>query len=128
MLCRSRNNVIMQTWSEDRGKTWGSVTSTCLSNPNSGIDAVTLSDSTFLLVYNPLKSGAEWYQGRNILKLAYSSDGTNWTDVYTFEDEREGEFSYPAIIQTSDKLVHVVYTANRKTIKHIVLQIKKMPK
>ncbi len=73
-----------------------------LPNPNSGIDAVTLQNGSFLLVYNPLPSGKKWSNGRNILKLAHSTDGVNWTDIYTLENQEKGEFSYPAIIQSSD--------------------------
>jgi alpha-L-fucosidase len=123
MLCRSKENCIIQTWSDTKGKHWSELTKTDLSNPNSGIDAVTLTENGFLLVYNPLTSGQEWYNGRNILCIAHSYDGVNWNKVYTLENEKEGEFSYPAIIQTSDKLIHVTYTANRKNIKHVVLQL-----
>jgi len=34
-----------------------------------------------------------------------------------------GEFSYPAIIQTSDGLLHVVYNYRRTTIQHAVLDM-----
>jgi len=54
--------------------------------------------------------------------VAVSIDGKNWKDVVILEDQPSGKFSYPAIIQTSDKSVHVVYTADRKSIKHVVLK------
>ncbi|HRX56141.1 MAG TPA: hypothetical protein P5016_16625, partial [Verrucomicrobiales bacterium] len=37
-----------------------------------------------------------------------------------FESE-PGEYSYPAIIQTSDGLVHLTYTWKRQKVKHVIL-------
>jgi len=124
MLLRSKQNKIIQSWSIDKGKTWGRLTPTNLPNPNSGIDAVTLKDGSFVLIYNPLMAGKEWSNGRNILKVAHSKDGINWTDIYELENEKQGEFSYPAVIQTSDGLIHITYTFDRKKIKHVVLKTK----
>ena len=123
MLCRSRQNSIYQTWSYDNGLQWTKLEKTSIPNPNSGIDAVTLDSGSFILVYNPLLHGANWYNGRNVLIVAISNDGINWKDIYQLENKRKGEFSYPAVIQASDKSIHITYTHNRKTIKYVVLRI-----
>jgi predicted neuraminidase len=87
-----------------------------LPNPNSGIDAVTLKDGSHIVVYNHLKSG------RNCLNVAISDDGINWKAAALLENDQKGaEFSYPAVIQTNDNMVHVTYTWNRKQIKHVVI-------
>ena len=121
-LLRSDQTCVMESWSADEGKTWSSLVKTNILNPNSGIDAVTLSSGLQVIVYNPKKGGGDWVNGRNKLNVAVSVDGKNWKDVAILEDQPSGEFSYPAIIQTSDKAVHVVYTADRKSIKHVVLK------
>ena len=88
-----------------------------LNNPNSGVDGVTLKNGTHLLVYNPN------INGRSKLVLSESDDGINWTDKLILEDEETGEFSYPAIIEASDGLVHISYTFNRRNIKHVVIEV-----
>ena len=121
-LLRSNQNYIMESWSTDEGKTWSPLDKTNVLNPNSGIDAVTLSTGLQVLIYNPMESGKDWVNGRNKLNVSISADGKNWKDVAVLEDQPTGEFSYPSVIQTRDKMVHVVYTANRKSIKHVVLK------
>jgi len=121
-LLRSNQNCIMESWSADEGKTWTPLAKTSLLNPNSGIDAVTLKSGLQVLVYNPAISGKEWSNGRSKLNVAVSADGKKWKDLLKLEDEQSGEFSYPAVIQSSDGLVHIVYTHNRKTIKHVALK------
>jgi len=115
-LGRTRQGKIFETWSEDNGKTWGKLTLTALPNPDSGIDAVTLRDGRQLLVYNHTANG------RSPLNIALSADGKHWQAALTLEDEPGKEFSYPAVIQTRDGLVHIVYTWNRKRIKHVVVE------
>ena len=125
LLCRSRQGAIAESWSEDEGKTWGAFAKTNLPNPNSGIDATTLRNGLQILVYNPTRKGALWSAGRNILCVAVSADGKSWKDVYTLENEKSGEFNYPAVIETQDGRVHVSYTWKRKNIRHVVLEIEK---
>jgi len=122
ILCRSRNNVILQAYSEDNGNTWSEFSRTSLPNPNSGIDAVTLNNGWHLLVYNPTTQGRN---GRAKLNVAISEDGINWLDAVILENEEKGEFSYPAVIQSKDGNVHITYTYNRINVKHVVLEIVK---
>lgn len=122
LLCRSRQNVIVSTWSKDSGNTWSKLTALNLPNPNSGTDAISLKNGLQMLVYNPLAAGKDWWEGRSVLKLAISNDGINWKDVYTLEQHDKGEYSYPAIIQSKDGIVHISYTAERKKIKYLEMR------
>jgi predicted neuraminidase len=125
-LGRTRQGRIFEIWSADGGKTWGRMSLTDLPNPNSGIDALTLADGRHLLVYN--HSGlflGKWSGHRSPLNVALSADGREWQAALVLENE-PGEFSYPAVIQTADRLVHITYTWKRKSIKHVVLDPAKL--
>ena len=123
ILCRSKQGEVIESWSEDNGKTWGKLSATSLLNPNSGTDAQTLKNGTHMIVYNPTIPGKEWFNGRFKLNVALSQDGKKWNDILILEDgDTKKEFSYPAIIQTRDGKVHITYTFDRRNIKHIVLQ------
>ncbi|MEG3655845.1 sialidase family protein [Arenibacter palladensis] len=127
VLCRTRQNVISQSWSEDQGQTWSKMTATELPNPNSGTDAVTLKDNRQLLIYNHTTKEGEEPKGRNMINLAISEDGINWKPVMTLENvPAESGYSYPAIIQTSDGLVHITYTYVRQSVKHVVIDPKQL--
>ncbi len=116
---RTRQGKVFEVWSEDNGKTWGEMTLTALPNPNSGTDAVTLADGRHLLVYNHTP------RGRSPLNVAVSADGKAWHSALVLESE-PGEYSYPAVIQAADGLVHVTYTWKRQRVKHVVLDPKKL--
>ena len=120
ILCRSRDNSVMQAFSEDNGDTWSQITRTALPNPNSGTDAITLSNGFHLLVYNPTVKGKN---GRSKLSVALSKTGEDWQEVLSLENEKKGEFSYPAVIESSDGKIHISYTHNRRNIKHVVLEL-----
>jgi alpha-L-fucosidase len=117
MLCRSREKRIVETWSNDQGKTWSALQATTLPNNNSGIDAVTLDNGIQLLVCNPIE------EGRNKLSLLESIDGKKWNEIIVLEDQPKGEFSYPAIIRGKDGTVNITYTYNREKIKFVRLKI-----
>ena len=98
-----------------------------LPNPNSGTDAVTLHDGRQLLIYNHTTREGEEPKGRNLLNLALSTDGIQWEPVMTLENEPiEDGYAYPAIIQSSDGLVHITYTYNRRSIKYVLVDPAKL--
>jgi len=119
ILCRSKQDVIVQATSRNGGITWSELSATKLPNPNSGIDAVTLADGRFLLVYNHTTSA------RSPINVAISEDGENWFAAAVLENS-PGEFSYPAVIQSSDGLIHVTYTWKRRKIRHVAIDLKKL--
>jgi len=118
-LGRSKQGRIWQSWSNDAGITWSPMTLIDLPNPNSGTDAVTLSDGRHLLVYNHIS------KGRSPLNVAISEDGKSWQAALILEDQA-GEYSYPAVIQANNGSVHITYTWKRQRIKHVVLDPAKL--
>lgn len=121
-LGRTQQSRIFETWSDDNGKNWTPLALTSLPNPNSGIDAVTLKDGRFLLVYNHNPSP----KGRSPLNVAVSTNGRDWQAALVLENEVGPQFSYPAVIQSSDGLVHITYTWKRLRIKHAVVDPNKL--
>lgn len=128
-LCRTRSGFESTTWSYDGGETWTPMERTELPNPGSGTDAVTLKDGRQLLVYNHSTPPTERPSKgvRYPLDVALSSDGVHWDRVLTLESVPRGAgYAYPAVIQTSDGLVHITYTWDRDRIKHVVLDPAKL--
>lgn len=106
--------------SADAGVTWTQAKPTSLPNPNSGIDAVGLRDGRIVMVYN--HTG----KGRSPLNVAVSRDGEDWRMFATLESE-QGEFSYPAVIQSASGDVHITYTWNRRKIRHMRISLSEIP-
>ncbi|MEM7317167.1 MAG: sialidase family protein [Planctomycetota bacterium] len=121
VLCRTKQGVIATSSSSDNGRTWSQPEAADLPNPNSGIEVVTLKDGRHLLIYNHLDSGSGTWGRRGLLNLAISKDGQRWKKVGVLEKEEGKEFSYPAIVQSPDGLVHMTYTWKRQRIKHVVV-------
>ena len=129
ILCRTQERTIAQSWSADNGKTWSEFKPTMLPNNNSGTDAVTLQDGRQLLVYNHVLPNDTLKKGKGLrtpLNVAISEDGKVWYAALVLEDSPISQYSYPSVIQSSDGLVHIVYTWRRKAIKHVVVDPSKL--
>lgn len=127
LLARSRNRAIVESWSQDNGETWSALAKTSLPNNNSGTDAVTMKDGRHVLVYNHVLPPGDLAKGaRTPLNVAISKDGKNWSAALILEDSPISQYSYPAVIQTSDGLLHFIYTWRREKIKHVVVDPSKL--
>jgi predicted neuraminidase len=102
----------------DDGETWGEVTSSPLPNPGSGVDAVTLPNDHWVLIYN------DTVKGRNKLAVSLSTDeGKTWNATRHLEDHSSGSYHYPAIIVDADGNLHAIYSyfvEGGKSMKHAV--------
>jgi predicted neuraminidase len=127
ILCRSKDKYILSAFSSDNGRTWTELKPLDLPNPNSGTDAVTLKDGRHVLIYNDVKPSKTWGD-RNVLNMAISKDGLTWDAAVLLENDldNDSEYSYPAVIQTNDGMVHITYTWNRELIKHVVVNPEKL--
>ena len=102
--------------SSDEGVSWGDVGMSELINPGSGLDGVRLKNGHWILAHNDTQTG------RNKLAVSVSTDeGATWATSRHLENQPKGSFHYPCVIQTSDGMIHCVYSYfcdEGKTMKH----------
>ena len=102
--------------SKDDGLTWGPVYSSTLPNPGSGLDGVRLANGHWVLVYN------DTTDGRHSLAVSLSEDeGKTWRWTRHLENDENGSYHYPAVIQGANGTIHAVYSyfvEGGKSMKH----------
>ena len=102
--------------SADEGMTWGPVGVSELVNPGSGLDGVRLKNGHWVLVHN------DTAEGRNRLAVSLSKDeGRTWAASRHLEDQPNGSYHYPCVMQSSDGMIHSVYSyfcKDGKSMKH----------
>jgi predicted neuraminidase len=104
---------ILESESNDGGKTWTDPKQTNLHCPGAGIAMTRLANGNLVLVHND--SPTE----RSPLSIRRSTnEGKTWSDPLHLESN-PGEYSYPCVLQTSDGRIHVTYTFRRYSIKHV---------
>lgn len=109
-------NKIRVCESTDDGVHWGPVGTIDIVNPGSGLDAVRLQNGHWAMVYN------DKVNDRNSLAISISDDeGKSWKWTRHLEQQEEGRYHYPALIQARNGNLQCVYTYSveeGKTMKH----------
>ena len=117
-----RPNRVIQSISSDQGENWSTVKDLNIYNPGSSLHTLHLSGEKWLMVNNNLE------HGRNILNLNQSLDeGETWESIFEIEnsDNQKDSFSYPTIIYSKKKQIHLTYSYSsrgQKTIMHAIIE------
>ena len=111
----TQTHRIHRSESSDGGMTWSPAVTTTLPNPGSGLEAVALASGALVIVYNDKESSP-----RDRLAISLSEDdGRTWRWTRHLEHTPGQRFDYPSIVQARDGSLHVTYSYNLKTIKHV---------
>lgn len=105
---------LMVVDTEDGGRTWHHPRQLSLPNPDAAVAAIALNGMTLAVLNNSATL-------RNDLSLAVSIDD-DWHVFHQLEfaePDTLSEFSYPAVTRDNKGIVHILYTWNRKLIKHV---------
>ena len=111
---------VLFSFTDDGGRSWSDTGKLSLPNPDSSVMGMRTQEGSLFLVFNNSE------KNREDLSLARSMDnGHTWEVVHVFDergavnDGNRKEFSYPFWIHTRDDMIHLVYTWNRKRIRHV---------
>jgi predicted neuraminidase len=135
---RSQEDWIFVSFSDDDGESWSRARATRIPNNNSGIDVSVLRSGRLVLVCNPVASrdGPEkldpgwpltmpvsfdrWGERTPLVVFVSEDGGMTWHQALRLE-EGSGVYSYPAIVAGTDGAIHITYTHERTSIKHVEL-------
>lgn len=104
---------------QNAGQAWHWAEDLPIANPNSAVAGVQLSNGVRILALNNIDAG----RYRLVLMMS-DAQSTNWQIVDVLEDDsalpddQRHEFSYPYLITVDGNDVHLVYTWDRKKIRH----------
>lgn len=108
----STMNQVQHLITHDGGALWQKMPPSPLPNPNSSVATLKLPDGKWLLVGNE--------QNRHVLNAWISQDqGKTWHLAKQLENG-ESEYSYPFLLLDLNGAIHLTYTWQRKTIRHMI--------
>jgi len=104
---------------QNAGQAWRWAEDLPIANPNSAVAGVQLSNGVRILALNNIDAG----RYRLVLMMS-DAQSTNWQIIDVLEDDsalpddQRHEFSYPYLITVDGNDAHLVYTWDRKKIRH----------
>ena len=104
---------------QNAGQSWQQSEDLGIANPNSAVAGLTLNSGARILVLNNIESG----RYRLVLLMSDPKAG-QWQTIEVLEDDeatpeaQRKEFSYPYLITVDGNDAHLVYTWDRKKIRH----------
>lgn len=106
---------IARSTSSDQGRTWTEAIPTELPNPSGGVEAIVLRSGAIGLVHND-HDGKE----RDRLTIAISRDnGQTWPVRKVIVHVAGERFDYPSVVQGRDGRIHMTFSDNLKSIRHV---------
>lgn len=107
--------IIARSDSTDGGLTWSEAVPSGLPNRSGGIEATRLASGRLAIVYNN-HTGRD----RDRLAISLSDDGgATWGWTLQLADAPGQRFDYPSIVQARDGRIHVTFSDNLKTVRHL---------
>lgn len=114
----SQGRRVLISSTDNAGKNWQELRDTNIENPHSSIVCLQTANKQWILIGNRSEND------RSRLSLATSSQPlTKWHWSYDFENKPHSRFSYPSIISDNQGNYHLLYSWNRKKIKHITFNL-----
>ena len=107
------------SFTQDAGQTWQSAPDLSIANPNSAVTGVILDSGVRILVLNNIEAGRY-----RLALMMNDGKSEQWRTVDLLEDDeavpemQRKEFSYPYLLSVDGGGVHLVYTWDRKRIRH----------
>jgi predicted neuraminidase len=105
---------------QNAGQTWQAAADLEISNPNSAVAGLILNNGARILALNNIEAGRH-----RLVLLMNKPEVGQWHVVEMIEndealpDQERKEFSYPYLISANGNDAHLVYTWNRKKIRHL---------
>lgn len=105
---------------QDAGQSWRPSEDLNIANPNSALAGLTLKNGIRLLVLNNIEIGRH-----RLVLLMKQPQSEQWQVIQVLEDDealpndQRKEFSYPYLVSADGNDAHLVYTWDRKKIRHM---------
>ena len=110
-LFRTSRGKLYQSTSYDGGVSWTGANPTSVPNPDSKVNAITLTTGELALAFNDSPDNSKVNKGRARLRVAVSCDGgQRWVTISELEEGSLRMYiHYPTLVQDGDRLL-VVYS------------------